>query len=87
MELLSIEQKKNFDQDGFIVVENAVTSSQLAELRSVFSGWFEESRGENKDYGTTLDNRCSFDLQSGHTSEKRRSASRTISGGNLKCFC
>ncbi|MAT87570.1 MAG: restriction endonuclease subunit S [Aestuariivita sp.] len=68
--LLSIEQKDKFDKDGFIVIENAVTSAQLTKLKNVFSEWVEESRGEKNDYGTTLDNRPRFDLQPGHTSEK-----------------
>jgi phytanoyl-CoA hydroxylase len=50
-----------------LVVEDAVTSDQLAELRGVFADWVEESRGHTDDYGETMDGRPRFDLQPGHS--------------------
>lgn len=66
---LTKEQKDAFWRDGVLVVEDAVTDVQLAELQSVFSQWLEESRGHSEDYGKTLDGRARFDLQPGHNAE------------------
>ncbi|MDA8747907.1 phytanoyl-CoA dioxygenase family protein, partial [Litoreibacter sp.] len=67
MATLTQEQKAQFDRDGFLVLENAVSATQLEEMRKIFAGWVEESRSQTEDYGTTLDNRPRFDLQPGHS--------------------
>jgi len=67
---LTQEQKDQFWRDGVLVVDNAVSGDQLADLRRVFSEWVEESRTYADDYGETLDGRPRFDLQPGHSSEK-----------------
>lgn len=70
MGLLSQAQKETFWQDGVLVVEDAVSDTQLEQLRSVFSGWVEESRSYTDDYGETLDGRARFDLQPGHSAAR-----------------
>lgn len=70
MVALSQDQKDRFWQDGVLVVEDAVTPEQLNDMREVFEGWVEESRGHDGDYGETLDGRHRFDLEPGHTAEK-----------------
>ena len=70
MGLLSQSQKDAFWKDGVLVVEDAVSDAQLEQLRSVFSGWVEESRSHTEDYGETLDGRARFDLQPGHSAEQ-----------------
>ena len=70
MGLLSQSQKDAFWKDGVLVVEDAVSDAQLEQLRSVFSGWVEESRSHTEDYGETLDGRARFDLQPGHSAER-----------------
>lgn len=67
MGVLTEDQKAAFWRDGVLVVEDAVTSMQLSELRGVFADWVEESRGHADDYGETQDGRPRFDLQPGHT--------------------
>ena len=67
MGLLSQTQKTTFWQEGFLVVEGAISFAQLEELRAVFLGWVEESRSHSEDYGETLDGRPRFDLQPGHS--------------------
>ena len=69
MGLLTDAQKSAFDRDGYLVIADAVTSEQLAEMRRVFSGWVEESKAHQDDYGTTLDHRPRFDLQPGHSAQ------------------
>ena len=70
MSFLTQEQKDTFWETGFLVIEDAVTSEELEELRSEFSRWVEESREYKSDYGETLDGRPRFDLQPGHSAEK-----------------
>ena len=70
MGLLSLSQKDAFWNDGVLVVEDAVSDTQLEQLRSVFTGWVEESRSHTEDYGETLDGRARFDLQPGHSAER-----------------
>ena len=54
MGLLSQSQKDAFWNDGVLVVEGAVSDTQLEQLRSVFTGWVEESRLHTEDYGCLL---------------------------------
>tara|TARA_Y100000385_G_C13078394_1_gene632587 strand:- start:1062 stop:1919 length:858 start_codon:yes stop_codon:yes gene_type:complete len=65
--MLTQKQKDQFWREGVLVVEDAVTSDQLADLRGVFADWVEESRGQTDDYGETMDGRPRFDLQPGHS--------------------
>ena len=65
--VLTQKQKDQFWREGVLVVEDAVTSDQLADLRGVFADWVEESRGQTDDYGETMDGRPRFDLQPGHS--------------------
>ena len=67
MSVLTQEQKDQFWRDGVLMVEDAVTASELASLREVFAGWVDESRKHDTDYGETLDGRARFDLEPGHT--------------------
>lgn len=66
---LTSAQKEQFDRDGVLVLKDAVTADQLAQMRAVFSGWVEDSKSHTEDYGTTLDNRPRFDLQPGHSAQ------------------
>jgi phytanoyl-CoA hydroxylase len=69
MAFLSEDQKEQFWHDGVLVVEDAVTADELADLRRVFAEWVEESRAQTEDYGETLDGRPRFDLQPGHSAD------------------
>lgn len=70
MEFLTEQQKNKFWEDGVLLVEDAVTHSQLASLRKTFQAWLEESRTHTSDFGETLDGRARFDLQPGHSADK-----------------
>ncbi len=70
MAYLSQDQKDQFWKDGVIVCENAVTDTQLAQLRAEFENWVEDSRRYDDDYGETQDGRARFDLQPGHNAEQ-----------------
>ncbi|MFM1606324.1 MAG: phytanoyl-CoA dioxygenase family protein [Candidatus Pseudothioglobus sp.] len=54
---------ERFQKDGFVVLENALTDSQLSSLNGELSMWVEESKGNEKPYGKIMDGRPRFDLQ------------------------
>ena len=70
MDALSTEQKDYFDQQGYLLVENAVSAELLSALQSQFQTWVEESRDHAEAYGETIDGRARFDLEPGHSTEK-----------------
>ena len=69
MEYLTQDQKDSFWRDGYLVVQDAIGPEELNRLRAEFSGWVEESRAHDSDYGETMDGRPRFDLQPGHSPE------------------
>ncbi|MCE2517428.1 MAG: phytanoyl-CoA dioxygenase family protein [Alphaproteobacteria bacterium] len=70
MAQLTEAQKDQFWTEGVLVVEDAVTADELAQLRAVINGWIEESRQHTEDYGETLDGRKRFDLEPSHTAQQ-----------------
>jgi ectoine hydroxylase-related dioxygenase (phytanoyl-CoA dioxygenase family) len=70
MRILNDKQKQQFWDDGFLVVENAVTSSALQSLRDDFAVWVDQSREYEQAYGNMIDGRPRFDLEPGHTQVK-----------------
>ncbi len=54
---------ERFQKDGFVVLGNALTDSQLSSLNGELSMWVEESKGNEKPYGKIMDGRPRFDLQ------------------------
>jgi len=51
MKTLTREQYDAFWRDGYLMVEDAVTPSQLAALQAEIAGWVEESRAHQKPFG------------------------------------
>lgn len=70
MAVLSEREQALFWDQGYLVVEEAVTPAQLAALRREFGAWVEESRGHAEPWGDTLDGRPRFDLEPGHSAER-----------------
>ena len=70
MAILTPQQQRDFDRDGFLLVEDAVDTVQLAALRRDFAGWVEESRSHAAAYGEMIDGRPRFDLEGGHHAER-----------------
>ncbi|NKB77762.1 MAG: phytanoyl-CoA dioxygenase family protein [Gammaproteobacteria bacterium] len=68
--MLTNDQISSFHENGFLIVENAVTRNQLKKLSTEFESWVETSRGESAPFGVTLDHRPRFDLEPGHSAEK-----------------
>ena len=68
--MLSQDQKSFFHENGYLVVENAVSEALLQRLQDEFSGWVEESRQHDAPFGTMLDGRPRFDMESGHNKDQ-----------------
>jgi ectoine hydroxylase-related dioxygenase (phytanoyl-CoA dioxygenase family) len=67
---LTQDQIDRYNRDGYLVVEDAVTTDQLTRLRGELNGWVEESRGHGEPYGTpTIDGRDRFDMGAEHSPE------------------
>jgi ectoine hydroxylase-related dioxygenase (phytanoyl-CoA dioxygenase family) len=67
---LSTKQKQFFADQGYLVVENAVTDVQLDALREQFAVWVQQSRSQQVPYGETIDHRPRFDIEPGHSAER-----------------
>ncbi|MGI9480772.1 MAG: phytanoyl-CoA dioxygenase family protein [Hyphomicrobiales bacterium] len=67
---LSTQQKEQFWQDGYLLIEEAVSAEQLAAMRADFAAWVEESRSHEKAYGETIDGRPRFDVEPGHSANR-----------------
>ena len=80
MAVLAGEQRKNFQDQGFILLENAIDTELLEGLQNDFNGWVKDSINHQQPYGEMLDGRPRFDLEPGHSKEHpalRRVASPT----------
>ena len=68
---LSKKQIDCFWENGYLTIEDAVTSTQLKKLKAEIAGWVEESRNHSEPYGQpTIDGRPRFDMGTEHTAEK-----------------
>ena len=62
--------KQNFERDGFVVMQNALTQQQVRDMNAQLRAWVDESRGHEKAYGRIADGRPRFDVEpSSHCSE------------------
>ena len=66
---LTETQVTDFWRDGYVLMDGAVSTGQLAALRGAVAGWVEESRDHDGPWGTTMDGRGRFDVQPGHSAE------------------
>jgi len=65
--VLTPEQIARYREEGVLVVDNAVTASQLERMRDEISGWVEQSRSFDHPFGPpTIDGRPRFDLRAEH---------------------
>lgn len=67
---LTEAQVTAFWRDGYVLMDGAVSTGQLAALRGAVAGWVEESRDHDGPWGTTMDGRGRFDVQPGHSAER-----------------
>lgn len=60
--MLNQDQIQQFQQQGFLVVENVLNSEELFNLRQQLEQWVNESRDYATAYGETIDGRSRFDI-------------------------
>lgn len=70
MAALTNTEKEFFWENGYLVVEDAVSPDLLARLKADFDGWVEESRGHQQSYGEIIDGRPRYDLEPGHHADQ-----------------
>ena len=59
-----------FNKDGYILFENALSDDQLLAVNEQLAAWVEESKSHNENFGEIMDGRPRFDLElKSHTSE------------------
>ncbi|HIF89626.1 MAG TPA: phytanoyl-CoA dioxygenase family protein [Candidatus Thioglobus sp.] len=65
------QQVKQFQKDGFVVIENALSESQLSAIKADLAKWVEESKQHTQPFGQIQDGRPRFDIEPNtHTSDK-----------------
>ena len=70
MNSLSETQVKQFQQNGFLHLENIISGDMLQRLNAQFAQSVEESRQHDKPWGSTYDQRPRFDIEPGHSADK-----------------
>ena len=53
----------DFNRDGFVMLEDALTESQLEVMRNQLDRWIAMSRQHKTNFGSTMDGRPRFDLE------------------------
>ncbi len=72
MTQLSAEDIAQFQTQGYLVIEDAVSPAALAALRHDLDAWVDESRSQAGNWGTTADGRARFDCEIGHSADDPR---------------
>ncbi len=53
----------DFNRNGFVMVQDALTANQLAVMRDQLDRWITQSRQHKTNFGSTMDGRPRFDLE------------------------
>ena len=53
----------SFENDGYVLMENAITADQLAALNDQLQRWVDESRQHDSNFGEIMDGRPRFDVE------------------------
>lgn len=67
---LDSAQVKQFERQGWLLLEGALSSDELAGLSADFSHWVEQSRQQTGAYGEQADGRPRFSLELGHSAAR-----------------
>lgn len=77
--MLTNEQIKQYHDRGYLVVENAIDSTDLTDLLNQINFWIDESKVHTEAWGSTLDGRARFDIDPKDHSAKNPSLRRVTS--------
>jgi len=67
---LTPSQTTFFHENGYLVVENAVSQNLLRLLRQQFLEWVEESKQHHAAFGETINHKPRFDLSQEHSADQ-----------------
>ena len=67
--MLTQDQIDFFNDNGYLVVEDAITPEQLQALRADFAAWVEESKSHEDAWGEMVNGKPRFDVEKGHSSD------------------
>lgn len=70
MNKLAKSQVDSFWQNGYLMLEDALSSQSLHALNGQLTHWIDESRTQTQAYGQTFDHRPRFDVQPGHNATR-----------------
>jgi ectoine hydroxylase-related dioxygenase (phytanoyl-CoA dioxygenase family) len=70
--MLNPSQVSRFREKGYMIAPSGLSAGQLDALKTELDAWIEESRGHDRNYGSTIDGKARFDLEAGHTSAQPR---------------
>ena len=68
--VLTGKQVKHFQQQGYVVVEGAISAEKVQLLRHDFQQWVEQSRSQDGPFGKIMDGRARFDMAPSHSAEQ-----------------
>ncbi|WP_201509222.1 phytanoyl-CoA dioxygenase family protein [Psychrobacter alimentarius] len=77
--MLTNEQIQQYHDKGYLVVENAIDSTDLTDLLNQINFWIDESKVHTEAWGSTLDGRARFDIDPKDHSAKNPSLRRVTS--------
>lgn len=60
--MLTKEQIQKYNDEGYLVVENAIDAADLTELLDQVKSWIDDSKEHTQAWGVTLDGRARFDI-------------------------
>ena len=60
--MLTEIEKTTYQEDGFVIVPQVISSKNLQAMRDELENWIEESKRHNKNYGKTPNGKSQFDL-------------------------
>jgi ectoine hydroxylase-related dioxygenase (phytanoyl-CoA dioxygenase family) len=67
---LSADECEAFGRDGYLLVKDVLTPTELGSLQREFAGWVAESKAHDAPWGIIMDGRPRFDLEPGHSAER-----------------
>ncbi|MDE0310104.1 MAG: phytanoyl-CoA dioxygenase family protein [Acidiferrobacterales bacterium] len=70
--ILSPAEKQHYQEHGYLVRKCAVEENLLIELDEEIDQWIELCKKHDRNFGTTVDGKARFDLETGHTRENPR---------------
>ena len=71
--------REDFNRDGFVMMKNAVSDTQLKAMRAKLDNWVDESRKYTENFGEQMDGRPRFDIEPNTHSDNNPALRRVAS--------